>query len=132
MKLINGDLEFELYETPSENFLLTQEKPYPMRHRVYEAGVLYNTYEYKSLLIDGKFYGFKLATPTPETFTSGDMEAFPIWLHENRWYSYNEDKGRWYYTFEQGTAISHASYIKNYTKTTQELLTQFISTYKKK
>jgi hypothetical protein len=71
MKLIINDLEFELMEVPHDRFLLAQENPYPMEHILYREDIItvdsyspkkrqYNTYLYKSIQINNKYYCFKL------------------------------------------------------------------------
>ena len=73
MTLIVDDKKFELIRVPTEHFLLTQKELYPMEHRVYSAYpqklnlpqpemefAKLVTYEYRSIVIDRKFYGFKL------------------------------------------------------------------------
>lgn len=52
--------------------------------------------------------------------------AFAEWLQENRWFNFERNEGLWYYTFEQGTAMSDKTYNKNYRKTTSELYALFI------
>jgi len=49
---------------------------------------------------------------------------FAVWLRENRWFHY--ENGKWYYTFEQGTAIHKKTYDKNYIKTSEELYKIFL------
>lgn len=55
---------------------------------------------------------------------------FAEWLNQNRWFTFDKEKQRWFYTFEHGTSISDASYLKNYTKTTSELYRRFLKEIK--
>ena len=57
---------------------------------------------------------------------------FAEWLQENRWFHFNRDAKKWYYTFEHGTAMSDKAYQKNYVKTTAELFEKFTAGYKAK
>ena len=50
---------------------------------------------------------------------------FAEWLFDNRWFNFDKASGKWSYTFEQGTAMSKASYEKNYKKTTEQLYAMF-------
>lgn len=52
------------------------------------------------------------------------LKEFYNWRIENRWFT--RSRGKWNYTFEQGTHISEESYNKNYRKTTSELFILFI------
>lgn len=54
---------------------------------------------------------------------AGREVEFAEWLQKNRWCSF--ENGKWYYTFEQGTAMSDKVYKKNYVKTTAELYEVF-------
>jgi len=54
------------------------------------------------------------------------MGKFTEWLQLNRWFFYDQSEKKWHYTFEGGTAMSNASYEKNYKKTTDELITLYI------
>lgn len=55
MKLIVGDDTYVLVELPSAYFRLSQTEPYPFEHKK-EIG---DTYTYRSILIEGKYYGFQ-------------------------------------------------------------------------
>lgn len=58
LKLVKGDIEFELFEVPNSEFAVTHEVPYEMPHYLSLNRV--NTYVYKSIVIGGKYYAFKL------------------------------------------------------------------------
>lgn len=62
-----------------------------------------------------------------ESQPQGQSEAvaFAEWLNQNRWFNYDRDNKVWCYTFEQGTAMSRAAYLKNYTKTSDQLYSLF-------
>jgi len=53
-------------------------------------------------------------------------KGFSEWLQLNRWFCYDQSEKKWHYTFEGGTAISNASYEKNYKKTTDQLIELYI------
>jgi len=57
-------------------------------------------------------------------------KGFSEWLQLNRWFTYDQFKQVWYYTFEQGTPMSEANYLKNYTKTTNQLINLYIESLK--
>jgi len=57
-------------------------------------------------------------------------KGFSEWLQLNGWFTYDQFKKVWYYTFEQGTSMSEANYLKNYTKTTDQLITLYIESIK--
>lgn len=50
--------------------------------------------------------------------------AFDEWRIKNRWFSF--EQGYYYHTFEQGTSMSEASYLKKYVKTREQLYDLFI------
>lgn len=56
-----------------------------------------------------------------DEYAKQECGDFAEWLNMNRWYTYDYSKNVWYYSFEHVTAISDANYLKNYTKTTEEL-----------
>ena len=66
LKLVKGDIEFELFEVPNSEFAVTHEVPYEMPHikatKMYPSPnmIRTNTYVYKSIVIGGKYYAFKL------------------------------------------------------------------------
>lgn len=61
-----------------------------------------------------------------DSWASQRAVAFAEWLQESRWFNFERNEGLWYYTFEQGTAMSEKTYNKNYRKTTPELYALFI------
>ena len=56
-----------------------------------------------------------------EAFVCG----FAEWLYQNRWYYFDQQSGKWHYTFEMGTSISKATLEKHYRKTTAQLLNEY-------
>lgn len=53
--------------------------------------------------------------------------AFAKWLNQNRWFEFDENSNKWYYTFEMGTSLSRGTYEKHYMKTSEELIEKFKS-----
>lgn len=50
------------------------------------------------------------------------MKGFAEWKHENRFFWFNKETQKWYYTFPNGTAIPEPI-----TKTTDELIQMFLN-----
>jgi hypothetical protein len=65
-----------------------------------------------------------VATPRPDKADIELAVKFAQWLYNNRWFTF--ENGKWRYTFEMGTAISQASYNKNFVKTTEQLFNLFM------
>jgi len=70
---------------------------------------------------DGMAYEQSAATSCA-AITVEHMKGFSEWLQENRWFTFDRQKQVWYYSFEHGTSMSDSDYLKNYTKTTDELV----------
>lgn len=78
-------------------------------------------------------YDNLLASSIPIIDKGEEATQFAEWLQENRWFTFQShtkwhpNEKRWYYTFEQGTAMGEAAYQKNYVKTTSQLYQLFKS-----
>jgi len=79
---------------------------------------------------DYEEYKFEVGAKSCTAIAIDFAKGFSEWLQLNRWFTYDQFKQVWYYTFEQGTSMSEANYLKNYTKTTDQLITIYIESLK--
>lgn len=63
-----------------------------------------------------------------DDLTQEEAKSFYEWRIQNRWFT--KSRGKWNYTFEQGTRASNECYEKHYRKTTEELLELFFNQIK--
>lgn len=63
----------------------------------------------------------KRSTNRAMTDTKNEAVLFAEWLYNNRWYSFNAERGEWSRTHEHPTVIGEKTYKKHFVRTTEQL-----------